>query len=138
MSDESPRKNRILVVEDDEATRESVVIKLQKKGFEADGAKDGREALEKIRKNPSCLGILLDLRMPNKDGFMFMEEKNKDGALRSIPVVIFSNLGQDEFIERATQLGAKGYLIKANHSIGGIIDEVESCFINNICHIDHE
>lgn len=129
---------RILVVEDDSATRESVFFKLQKMGFTADEAEDGRMALEKLRADSSYAGVLLDLRLPQKDGFVFLEEKKNDPAFDHIPVLVFSNVGQPQYVKRTLDLGAKGFLVKAFHSIDEIAEEVRMCFVENKCSIDYE
>lgn len=126
----------ILVIEDDEPTREAVLLKFDGAGLASEYATNGAEGLEKLRSGTAFDGILLDLRMPNVDGFAFLEQKNKDPHIRDIPVVIFSNFSQPEFISRAVALGAKGYLVKAQHSIEDILAEVRSCVTGGICTID--
>jgi CheY-like chemotaxis protein len=127
---------RILLVEDDNATRESAAIKLTKEGFEVIASEDGVAALKVLTKDSNFSAVLLDLRMPRGDGFWFLEEKNKLENVKDIPVLIFTNLNQKEHIERAITLGAKGYLVKAHHGIQQIVDEVKSCLINKVCKID--
>jgi CheY-like chemotaxis protein len=130
-------KKRILLIEDDEPTRESTLFKLEKAGFETDFSEDGEEGLEKLKKDKSFDVILLDLRLPKGDGFVFLEQKNKDKSIKDIPVVIFSNFSQPEFIKRAMSLGAVGYLVKAYHSLEEIVEEVTRCLEGGQCRIDY-
>ena len=131
-----PALARVLLIEDDESTRESASIKLKKEGFLVESAEDGVIGLEKLKKDNQFSAILLDIRMPKGDGFTFLEEKNKNSSLRAIPVLVFTNLGQSEYVERALALGAKGYIIKAHHSLQEIIAEMKTCIAGGVCTID--
>jgi len=128
---------RVLLVEDDEATRESATLKLRREAFEVVIKEDGHEALECLREDQNFDVILLDLQMPRKDGFEFLEKKNENPLLRNIPVIVFSNLNQREHIDRAIQLGVKGYLVKAHHSIQQVVDELKNCLLYGKCKIDN-
>jgi CheY-like chemotaxis protein len=128
---------RILLVEDDDATRESATIKLKKEAFDVVTKVDGHLGLEYLKSDPHFDAILLDLRMPKSDGFEFMEKKGTDERIRDIPVIIFSNLNQREHVDRALRLGAKGYLVKAHHSIQEIVEELKNCLVNGICKVDN-
>lgn len=127
---------KILVIEDDEATLESISLKLKKEGFEVDSAGDSAAGFEKLRRNPNFSGILLDLHLPQGDGFVFLEEKNKENSLSAVPVIVFTNLNQREYVEKALGLGAKGYLVKANHDISDIIEQLKKCLKGEKCQID--
>ncbi len=129
-------QGRILLVEDDLPTAETVLLKLKKAGFKTDFAEDGISGLAKLRQSGRFDGILLDLRMPKGDGFKFLEEKQADETLRGVPVIVFTNLSQPEFVNRALSLGAKGYLVKANHSLEEIILEIRKCLDTGQCQID--
>lgn len=118
-------KDRILVVEDDEATLEAILLKFKAAGLDTDFAKDGIEGLNKLREKNFSM-VLLDLRMPRADGFWLMEEKNKVESIKAVPVVVFSNYSQPEFTNRALALGAKGYLVKSQHSITELVEVVQA------------
>ncbi len=83
--------HRVLVVEDDELIRESLVDYLADQGYQAVGAENGQDALEKLEANdpPPCL-IVLDLMMPVMDGPTFREEQLRNPRLSDIPVVVMS------------------------------------------------
>ncbi|OQX00546.1 response regulator [Candidatus Parcubacteria bacterium A4] len=118
-------KDKILIIEDDEFLRELVFRKLESEGFEAIIACDGEEGLQKIKEEKPQL-VLLDLILPNVDGFEVLERVKKDDSLASIPVIILSNLGQREDIEKALKSGAADYLIKAHFTPGKIIEKVRN------------
>jgi CheY-like chemotaxis protein len=81
----------ILVVEDDEDIRESLLDLLQDHGYDAIGARDGRDALNTLsHASPLPCLIVLDLMMPVMDGKAFREEQLKDPALSKIPVLVIS------------------------------------------------
>jgi len=107
-------KNKmILLVEDDDVSRATIAFKLRLLKINVDEAKNGAEALDRMRVNSYAL-ILLDLRLPVKDGFQVLKEMGAEEQLKHIPVWVLSNLGQKEDIDRAMQLGAREYFIKAN------------------------
>ena len=123
------KKPKLLIVEDDK-----FLLDLLKKGFTDQGididiAIDGEDALDKISKNPPDL-ILLDLILPKVDGFEVLERIKKDPESSKIPVIILSNLGQKEEIERGLKLGAEDYLVKASFPLEQIVAKVKKTFNN--------
>ncbi len=113
-------KKTILIVEDERPLAHALELKFTHEGYDVQIATDGQEALDLANKN-SYEAILLDLIMPNLDGFAFLEQlKNKT------PVIVLSNLGQDEDKERAKSLGALDYFVKSNTPITTIIQKVQS------------
>jgi DNA-binding response OmpR family regulator len=117
-------KEKVLIIEDDRFLRELMVRKLKMENFEVIEAEDGAEGLKKIKEEKPDL-VLLDLILPEMDGFEVLEQKRKDEEIKNIPVIILSNLGQKEEIDRGLQLGAKDYLIKAQFSPSEIIEKVK-------------
>jgi len=120
-TDES--KGKVLVVEDDKFLRELLVRKLFGEGFTIESAIDSRGAFE-ILSNWKPQIILLDLILPGEDGFSILEKIKKDSNLADIPVVILSNLGQQEDIDRAMALGAMDFMVKANFTLDEIIEKI--------------
>lgn len=102
----------VLLVEDDKFFRDFYAFKLQEKGIKISVADNGEEGLKKINEAPPDL-VLLDLIMPKKDGFEVLAEMQQAGLTNTIPVLIFSTLGQDKDVEKARQLGARGYINKS-------------------------
>jgi CheY-like chemotaxis protein len=103
-------EHRILVVEDDEATRDALTLVLQASGYQVTTAANGQEALDALREpSPPCL-ILLDLMMPVMDGWQFRALQRQDPALAVIPVVLVSADGNTP--QKAASLGAAGFIQK--------------------------
>ncbi len=119
------QKNNILVIEDDKFLRELMVRKLSIEGFKVSEAVDGEEGIKKIKKEKPDL-ILLDIILPGIDGFNVLSKKKKDPSIASIPVILLSNLGQKQDIEKGLKLGATDYLIKANFTPEEIVNKVKS------------
>lgn len=114
----------LLVAEDDQFYANLYRTKLEKEGFGVVVASNGRETLELLRKsNPNL--IILDLVMPEMDGFEVLKKLREEKDLRNVPVIILSNLGQPEDIERAKELGVFKYIIKSNVSIHQMVESVE-------------
>lgn len=103
---------KILLVEDDTFFREFYSSKLREKKLEVETAQDGEEGLSKLQTFTPDL-VLLDIIMPKKDGFDVLQEMGKLQLLPKIPVLVFSTLGQEKDVERARQLGARGYVNKS-------------------------
>lgn len=115
----------ILIVEDDEFLRSLIAKRLEKSGFQVDAAVDGESGLVKTAEIRPNL-ILLDLLLPGVNGFEFMERFNKDESIKNIPVIVFSNLGQKEDIEKAKSLGVVDYLIKANFTLDELVAKINA------------
>ncbi len=116
---------KILVVEDDKFLRELISRKLSDEGFDITQAVDGEDGIEKIKQVKPDL-ILLDLILPSIDGFEVLSRIKEDPSVASIPVIILSNLGQKEEIEKGLSLGAVDFLIKAHFTPGEIIDKIKT------------
>ena len=116
--EKTPKK--VLIVEDERPLAHALELKFSHEGYEVTIATDGEDAL-KIANSTAFDVILLDLIMPNIDGFTFLDQLKKN-----TPVIILSNLGQDEDKERAKTLGAKDYFVKSNTPITQIIKAVQT------------
>lgn len=115
-------KKRILVVEDEKALSHALNIKLSAEGYEVTIVEDGKEASEILEKEKFDL-ILLDIIMPKMDGFNLLMYMKGSGNTDT-PVMVLSNLGQEEDIEKAKSLGATEYLVKANAPFARIVAKV--------------
>lgn len=105
------QKKKIMMVDDDAALRELYVVELSTKNFDVVEAKDGKEALEKVRQEKPDL-ILLDMVMPEMDGIGLLSELKQDNDLKNIPVIMLTNFGQENLIQQAYNLGVTDYLLK--------------------------
>jgi len=117
-------KRKILIIEDEKDLRFFLKTALTQAGFEVKEAIDAEEALEKIKEEKPDL-ILLDIILPGKSGFDFLIEIKKDPEFESIPIIIVSNLGQREEIQKGLELGAKDYIVKANFTLDEIVKKVK-------------
>jgi DNA-binding response OmpR family regulator len=120
-------KKKIFVVEDDQFLHKILAMKIKAAGFDVISAYDGESALKKIKEAPDL--ILLDLILPQMSGFEFLGEIKLDAKFKNIPVIVLSNLGQEEDFERAKSLGAKDYLVKANFSIDEVIKKIKEWLV---------
>ena len=116
---------KVLVAEDDNFLMSAYSTKLAKEGFEFKIASDGEEVLE-ILKTFTPDVLLLDLVMPRKDGFAVLEEIKKMDGFKDIPVIVTSNLGQKEDIDRAMALGARDFITKSNLSMSDLVEKIKS------------
>lgn len=116
---------KILVVEDDKFLRELISQKLSREGYTVIEAVDGEKGIESIKENVPGL-VLLDLILPGIDGFEVLAKMKADPNLANIPVIILSNLGQKDDIEKGMEMGATDYLIKAHFTPGEIIQKIQS------------
>lgn len=123
-------KGRILIVDDEEILRRIYTDRLTFEGFTVDTAADGEEALSKIRTSPPNL-ILLDILMPKLNGIQVLEQISTDTNLKTIPVIVLSNVANDENIKKALALGAKDYLLKTNFSPNEIINKISTLLGNS-------
>lgn len=117
----------LLIVEDDKFLQKILLTKFQKEGFDVRLASDGEEGLRLMLEKPPGL-ILLDLILPKLDGFQVMSEMRTNPRIKNIPVVIISNLSQEEDKRRASELGAVEFLVKANLSINEIVQSAKEAY----------
>ncbi|MBI5655147.1 response regulator [Candidatus Uhrbacteria bacterium] len=108
-------KHKILIVEDDGFLASIYAQKLELAGYEVAFATNGEDGLKLVAKDRPDL-VLLDLLMPQMDGFEVLEKLKGDPATKDIKVLVLTNLGQKEDVDRCLKLGAVGYIIKA-HSL---------------------
>ncbi len=119
---------KVLIVEDEELLAKVLKEKFEKESFDVAVASDGAEVLPLAEKNSPDL-ILLDLILPKKSGFEVLAELKADPELKIIPVIVLSNLGQDEEIKSALNLGAADYLVKTEHPINEVVEKVKQQLI---------
>lgn len=114
---------KILVVEDDTYLANAYRVKLVKAGFEIKNAFDGDEALNTLQTYTPDL-ILLDIVMPKKDGFATLAEIKKNEKIKNIPVILASNLGQKEDMDRGLKLGAIDFFVKTDFTLNNLIEKM--------------
>lgn len=120
--DETAKK--ILSVEDDAFLRDLLAQKFSSQHFKMFYAQNGEDALVIAEKELPDL-ILLDVILPTMTGFETLEKLRANPLTTNIPVLFLSNLGQQSDLDRAKALGAKEFIVKANHSLEEIIEKVK-------------
>jgi DNA-binding response OmpR family regulator len=107
----SNQPGHFLVVDDHKPNRIKLGFAVKKLGHTADMAEDGRQALEMLRSQPFDL-VLLDIIMPELDGYQVLEQMKADSALRDIPVIVISAEQELDSVVKGIELGAEDYLPK--------------------------
>ena len=115
MSPDSDQTIDVLLIEDDQETLEMYKLKLEKDGYRVHVAFDGEEGVRRAHELVPDI-VFLDIRLPKKDGFTVLEELRGHDATAGIPVIILSNYGEKELVERGLKLGAMEFLVKAQTS----------------------
>ena len=116
-------KRKILFIDDDNFLRKVYQAELSDHGYEVILAADGEEGLEKAALEDPDL-ILLDMIMPKKNGFEVLTELQRNPKTRNIPVIILSNLGQEDDKKKGIDLGAVDYLKKDSITLDILVDRV--------------
>jgi DNA-binding response OmpR family regulator len=117
-------KKKILIIEDERGLREMYGYKLEKEGYTVFLAPEGRSGIEIAKKELPDL-ILLDVLMPDLNGFEVLRILRSDPLTENLKIFVFSNLGQEDEVERGLQEGADKYLIKANLTPGQLLGKIE-------------
>ncbi len=116
-------KTKILIIEDEQSLAKIIRLALEEIGYDVVLAFSSEEGIQKARAVLPAL-IVLDILLPGKSGFECLK-RLKAGKLTSrIPVIVLSNLGQDEEIRLGIKYGATDYLVKADSSIGEIVNKI--------------
>ena len=115
---------KVLIVEDDPSVIQMYSMKFKEGGHEVLQATTGVEGLDLARKEKPDL-ILLDIIIPQFDGFAVLEKLREDVSTKNIPVILLTNLSQDTDQKRGKELGAKEYLVKAHLTPSEVFKKVE-------------
>jgi len=107
---------KILIIEDDAVLQKSLNDYLSSEGFDVVCASDGEEGTQKTATEKPDL-ILLDIILPKKDGYEVLHEIKANAEMCHIPVVLLTNLDGIADVEKALQLGATTYLVKADYKL---------------------
>ncbi|NIA11588.1 MAG: response regulator [Nitrospiraceae bacterium] len=121
---EKQNKTKILIIEDDTFIMDMYGTKFNMSGFEVLKAEDGVKGIKVVKKEKPDI-IVLDIIMPQMDGFETLKVIKNNQELKSIPVILLTNLGQRENIEEGLKLGADDYIIKAHFTPDEVVEKVE-------------
>lgn len=114
----------VLVIEDDVFLANIYKTKFEMEGFKISLADNGETGLAEIKKKKPDI-VLLDILMPKMDGFAVLEKMKADEATKNIPVILLTNLGQKDDVDKGLEMGAAGYLIKAHFKPSEVVDKVK-------------
>ncbi len=117
-------KKKILFIEDESALQKTLSDMMPKEKYKIISALDGETGLRLARSQEPDL-ILLDLRLPQKNGFEVLKLLKQEKSTSHIPVIILTNLEGAEDIQKALSLGATTYLVKANYDLQEVIEKIE-------------
>ncbi len=115
---------KILIIEDDSFIQDMEAKKLRHSGYDVIFASTGEDALKKINESGIDI-ILLDIKLPNFDGFEILKTIKQNPKTKDIPVIVYSNESGDENIKRAKELGANKFMIKSNFTLEELRESIE-------------
>lgn len=120
----SDKKPIILLIEDEEMLANMYETKFKASGYDIHKAMDGEAGLKMAGEVDADI-ILLDVIMPKLDGFSVLKQLRENAKTKKTPVLLLTNLGQEEDIEKGKNLGATGYLVKANMTPLDVVNKVK-------------
>ena len=116
------KTHKILIIDDDEFLLDMYALKFKERGAQVEAFQSGAAALTHIRDGYVPDALIVDIVMPEMDGFEILKTIKQEGLIKPV-IIVLSNQGQDSDIERAKELGAHGYIIKANAVPSEVIEE---------------
>lgn len=117
------KKKHVLIVEDDTFLENIYKTKFEMEGFRVTIVDNGGSALEEVKKKKPDI-ILLDILLPKLDGFAVLDLLKAEKEVKDIPVILLTNLGQKDDVEKGLEIGAVDYLIKAHFKPSEVVDKV--------------
>ena len=123
---DTPNRPHLLIIEDDKTLSLVLQRKFSDENFKVSLATTGEEALAAVKGENKPDLALLDILLPGLDGFEVLKRIKEDPATKDIRVIILSNLGQKEEVERGIKLGAEKYMVKLSHSLNEVVAVVRS------------
>ncbi len=115
---------KILFIEDESALQKTFGDVLKQEGYQMFSALDGEVGLRLVKTEKPDL-ILLDLILPKINGFEVLEKLKEDQGTKDIPVIVLTHLEEMEDVQKAIELGAKDYLVKANYSLKEVVEKIK-------------
>ena len=115
---------KVLIVDDDPFILDMYVLKFKESGFQVETAQDGKSGLKKVKDTQPDV-VLLDVVMPAMDGFDVLQELKKIMPAPLPKIILLTNLGQKEDVDRGLQLGADDYIIKAHFTPTEVVGKVK-------------
>lgn len=125
-------KRKILIVDDDSFLLDMYALKFSQNNFEVYTAGNGVHALEKIKGGLAPDVMLIDIIMPEMDGFEVLTQIGKESLIPNCLKIILSNKSEQKDIEQGQKLGVAGYIVKANSTPAEVIEQVVKILENKI------
>lgn len=125
------KKQKILIVDDDQLLLNIYTQKFAKGGFEVVASLKGEEAIEKLRGGFDPDIFMLDVVMPSLDGFDLLEKARGENLAGKAVIIMLTNQGQKSDTERADKLGVSGYIMKANTTPSEVLEKVIEIYKNH-------
>lgn len=122
---QSEHKQKVFIIDDDKFLLDMYALKFSEVGFEVCAAGSGADALDKMNDGFVPDIILLDIVMPGMDGFELLKNIKEKKLVPSAKIIILSNIGQENDIERGKKLGANGYIVKASVTPTEVVEKVK-------------
>jgi DNA-binding response OmpR family regulator len=116
---------KVLIIEDDGFLQGLEAGKLEKVGYQVITASSGQQAMKQIHE-PEIGIILLDLMLPDFDGFELLQNIRKMETLKNVPVIVFSNLSEEKDVKRSKELGATDFLVKSNFTLEELVEHIKN------------
>jgi DNA-binding response OmpR family regulator len=123
---------RIYLTDDDRFLLDMYAVKFKAAGHDVAVFQNGNLVLEELRSKPAPDALLIDIVMPEIDGFEVLEALKKENLAPTMKTIVLSNQGQESDIERAKELGAAGYIIKASAIPSEVYSETIAIIEKNV------
>lgn len=117
---------RVLIIEDDNFLQGLEAKKLSKEGYEVLAASNSEETFKVLDSKEKIDMILLDLLLPEVDGFSILQRIRENKELVTLPVIVFSNLSEEKDIDKAKKLGISEFMVKSNFTLDELTEKVRS------------
>ncbi|MDQ5922330.1 MAG: hypothetical protein QG644_38 [Patescibacteria group bacterium] len=117
---------RVLIIEDDNFLQGLEAKKLSKEGYEVLAASNSEETFKILDSKEKIDMILLDLLLPEVDGFSILQKIRENKELVTLPVIVFSNLSEEKDIDKAKKLGISEFMVKSNFTLDELTEKVRS------------
>ena len=116
--------SKIAIIEDDPVINQMYRMKFEAAGFDVQLASDGESGVALVKSFKPDF-ILLDMQMPKKNGFEALQEIRADETSKDIPVLVLTNMGEEESPKGLRELGIKGYIVKADLTPSQVVERVK-------------
>ena len=120
------QKIKVLLVEDDVMLVDMYVMKFESEGFEVWRGGNGVEGLKLLEEKGVPDILLLDVMMPQMDGFTMLGKVKENPQWKDVPVILLTNLGQETDVKKGLAMGVNDYLVKANFTPGQVVEKVKA------------